>query len=188
MIDELLEKAGAHRMAQMGKANAAVSDMFSDLESWEDRDLWSDASATGSGTVAGTAAAKFEQQIRITNPRAKALHKNSVECIISETRKLSEPGLASKHHVEIQLPAGMTYAPGDHISILPINPRQNIRRALARFHLAADSVLSVLRISHGGTLGQENLSAFDVFGSYVELAQPATRRVSNHIYTIAHLD
>jgi len=182
MIDELLENAGAHRVAQMGKANAAVSDMFSDLESWEDGELWASSATAGTAKVGGASTKVEEQKITITNPRARALHRNAVECIATETRKLSAPGTALKYHVELQLPEGMLYGPGDHLSILPINPQQNIRRALARFNLARDSILSVSRISHGITPDHESLSAYDVFGSYVELAQPATRRVS-----ISHL-
>ena len=171
-IDEQLEKSGGRRVANMGKANAAVSDMFSDLESWEDGELWK-----GSSDVRDSSATETAQQINITNPRARALHQSAVECTISETRELSKPGCAMKCHVEIQLPPNMTYAPGYHLYILPTNPRQNVHRALARFHLAGDSILTVSKISWGVKLGQEHLSAFDVFGSYVELAQPATRRV-----------
>ena len=178
MIDELLENGGAHRVAQMGKANAAVSDMFSDLESWEDGQLWASSGTSGTAKVDGVSTTVEGQKITITNPRARALHHNAVECITTETRRLSSPGSVLKYHVELQIPEGMSYGPGDHLSILPINPQQNVRRALARFNLARDSVLSVSRISYGTALDNESLSAHDVFGSYVELAQTATRRVS----------
>jgi len=157
----------------MGKANAAVSDMFSDIESWEDGALW--AGQKNSIGQAANATNGKAKQITITNPRAQALHQNAFQCVATGVRKLTAPNVASKFHIEVQLPAGITYKPGDHLSVLPINPQPNVRRALAHFHLARDSVLSVSKTRQGG---QEHLSAFDIFSSYVELAQPATRRVS----------
>ena len=45
----------------------------------------------------------------------------------------------SKRHIEIALPAGMSYRAGDYLSVLPQNPRRDVERALHRFGLGADT-------------------------------------------------
>jgi cytochrome P450 / NADPH-cytochrome P450 reductase len=98
------------------------------------------------------------------------------EARIEDVEILSAPGVPEKRHVEISLPSDMTYSAGDYLAILPLNPKENIGRAMRYFGLAWDSMLT---ISSGGptTLPTDApISATDVLGAYVELAQPASKR------------
>lgn len=94
-----------------------------------------------------------------------------------ENRLLTAPGEPEKRHVEIRLPTDMVYKAGDYLAILPTNPKNNIRRAVARFGLAWDAVLNIK--ANGPTVLPTNvgITAADVLSNYVELAQPATKKV-----------
>ena len=55
----------------------------------------------------------------------------------------------SKRHIEVALPEGMTYQPGDYLAVLPLNPAAVVDRALSRFDLAYDAQV-VLQLSGVG--------------------------------------
>jgi len=77
-----------------------------------------------------------------------------------------------KRHITLKLPRGMVYKAGDYLSVLPTNPRENVRRAMARFKLDWDAVLD---ISEGGLVipKGKSISPWRVFSQYVELARLA---------------
>jgi len=79
--------------------------------------------------------------------------------------------------MEIQLPSDTCYSAGDYLAILPLNLNQNIIRAMRRFQLAWDAHITIS--TDGQTILPTNISVLvnDIFGAYVELAQPATKRV-----------
>jgi cytochrome P450/NADPH-cytochrome P450 reductase len=89
---------------------------------------------------------------------------------------VSKPGARSKRHVEIALPAGMSYRTGDYLAVLPLNPSELIQRALARFDLDYDSHV-LLSMEAGDTFLPTGtpVAAGELLGSYVELSVPATR-------------
>ena len=91
---------------------------------------------------------------------------------------MSAPGARSKRHLEIALPAGMTYRTGDYLAVLPLNPAAAVDRALSEFELAYDAQLVIHANAHTGThLPTDTpVTAGELLSSYVELSQPATRR------------
>lgn len=93
-----------------------------------------------------------------------------------EAKVLSAPGAPEKRHIEIQLPSDMSYSTGDYLAVLPLNPSETVQRVMRRFNLAWDSILKISAAA--GTILPTGvpLSAPDLFGAYVELGQPATRR------------
>lgn len=78
-------------------------------------------------------------------------------------------------HIELQLPAGMTYRAGEYLAVLPKNPLQNIERVVHHFNLPWDGSLYIKSkdtfLTHG-----TSLRIREMLGSYVELSQTATRR------------
>ncbi|MCD0449783.1 hypothetical protein LO762_11365 [Actinocorallia sp. API 0066] len=90
---------------------------------------------------------------------------------------MAAPGARSKRHLEIALPEGASYRPGDYLAVLPLNPEAVVERALARFGLAPDAGL-VLRVPEGGDsplpVGSP-VTAGELLAGYVELSRPATR-------------
>jgi cytochrome P450/NADPH-cytochrome P450 reductase len=70
----------------------------------------------------------------------------------------------------------MTYSAGDYLAILPLNPQENIQRAMRHFGLSWDSMLTLSSAGPTTLPVDQPISALDVFGAYVELAQPASKR------------
>jgi cytochrome P450/NADPH-cytochrome P450 reductase len=114
--------------------------------------------------------------VEVTTPRKTTLRQDVEEALVVSERTLTKSG-PPKKHIEIQLPSGMTYKAGDYLAILPLNPKATVSRVFRRFSLAWDSFLKIQ--SDGPTTLPTNvaISAFDVLSAYVELSQPATKRV-----------
>lgn len=70
----------------------------------------------------------------------------------------------------------MSYRAGDYLALLPLNPEELVQRAMKRFGLSWDAMLTInVRGSTMLPTGQP-ISAHDLLSAYVELSQPATRR------------
>lgn len=176
LVDATLEECGGKRLVAMGRADAAESDMFSDFEAWEDELLWP-ALANKYGAKPSDESPKSGLSIQVSTPRRTTLRQDVEEALVLSTRTLTASG-PPKMHMEVQLPAGMTYRAGDYLAVLPVNPRATVSRVFRRFDLAWDAALKIR--SDGPTTlptGGE-VSAWDVFSAYVELSQAATKRVS----------
>ena len=65
------------------------------------------------------------------------------------TARAGTPGGRSVRHLEITLPAGTTYAAGDHLGVLPRNDVSVVNRVLARFGLDAGQYVTLT--ATGGT-------------------------------------
>lgn len=179
-IDNLLNEHGGKRICERGGADAAHGDMFSDFENWEDQVFWpAVAKQYGAPDKDAQALERLPSQeldVEVSNVRTKRLRADVSEAKVLNTKVLTAPGVPPKCHIEIQLPTDMTYSSGDYLAVLPINPPENVQRVMRRFGLAWDSILTIS--AHAGTILPTNtpISAQDLFGAYVELSQPATRR------------
>ncbi|PVH68345.1 cytochrome P450 [Cadophora sp. DSE1049] len=175
LVDELLYQRGGQRIVPLKCADVAVSDTFSEFETWEDKSIWPALQGDSPPPISHNPHGSTFS-VKITYPRLKALQQTVSNAVVISTKILTSPNAPVKKHMEIQLPPGTTYKVGDYLAVLPINPQTNIQRVLARFHLAADSVLDLT--SHGPrTLtSSEPISAGDLFGQYVELSHPASSR------------
>ena len=83
-----------------------------------------------------------------------------------------------KCHMEIELPTGASYECGDYLAILPLNSEKRVRQILAYFGLPWDATITLQTTGPSTIPTNTPLSAFDVLRSYVELSQPATKKVS----------
>ncbi|KAF8418155.1 hypothetical protein EV426DRAFT_720723 [Tirmania nivea] len=92
--------------------------------------------------------------------------------LVEENVVLTAPSEPEKRHITLKLPKGMRYKAGDYLSVLPTNPRENVRRAMTRFKLDWNAVLN---ISEGGLVIPEgnNISPWRVLSKYVELGRLA---------------
>jgi cytochrome P450/NADPH-cytochrome P450 reductase len=173
-LDAALEKAGATKMVEMGTADAAQGDIFTDFETWEDKVLWPAMREKYGSSEAESPEDGLE--VEISTPRSSNLRQDVREARVEAVEVLSGEGVAEKRHIEISLPSGMTYSAGDYLAILPLNPKENIQRAMRYFGLSWDSMLT-LSTSGPTTLPiDQPMSASDVLGAYIELAQPASKR------------
>ncbi|KAJ4296385.1 hypothetical protein N0V90_006430 [Kalmusia sp. IMI 367209] len=175
-IDTAIEARGGTRIAEIGTADASKGDIFTEFEAWEDKVFWPAVKERyGASDTEGTPfEASFD--IEVSTPRSSMLRQDVREARVEAVETLSAPDAPEKRHIEISLPSGTTYSAGDYLAILPLNPKESIARAMRYFGLAWDSMLT---ISSSGptTLPTDTLiSATDILGAYVELAQPATKR------------
>jgi cytochrome P450/NADPH-cytochrome P450 reductase len=176
-LNTTLEERGATKMVEWGSTDAAQGDIFTDFETWEDKVLWpAMREKYGSSEVEGEGSLEATLDVDISSPRSTILRQDVREARVEEVEVLSGSGVAEKRHIEISLPSDMAYSAGDYLAILPLNPQENIHRAMKYFGLSWDSTLTIS--SSGPTTLPTNtpISATDVLGAYVELAQPASKR------------
>ncbi|KAJ4303024.1 hypothetical protein N0V90_001915 [Kalmusia sp. IMI 367209] len=172
LVDSAIEKHGGFRIAPIGLSDISAGNELTDFEIWEDEVFWPaliekyDAVAPeGPGL-----------SIEVTNPRKSVLHQDVREASVVSSHVLtSEKASGKKQRIEVQLPSDMTYKAGDYLAVLPVNPRENVHKVMRKFHLPWDAHLTIS--ANGRTsLPNSSIPAADIFGSYVELAQPATKR------------
>ncbi|KAF2019092.1 cytochrome P450 [Aaosphaeria arxii CBS 175.79] len=175
-LDSALEKRGASRIAPIGAADAAAGDIFTDFEAWEDQVFWPAMRERYGASEASGETYESKLDVEVSTPRSSNLRQDVREARVEEVSVLSAPGIPEKRHIEISLPSEITYSAGDYLAILPLNPKESVARAMRYFGLPWDSMLT---LSSGGPttlpVGHPT-AATDVFGAYIELAQPASKR------------
>lgn len=180
LVDEKLAQGGAQQLVKIGLSDAADSDIFTDFETWEDEVLWPalkkqyNIGESSSKDAAQAAAVKAV----ITSPRANGLRQDVSEALVMETRLLTADGEPPKKHIELKLPSDITYTAGDYLAVLPFNPKDNVRRVMRHFQLPWDAYITVETDAKLVVPTNEPISAYELLSAYVELSQPATRRVS----------
>ncbi|GAB1212843.1 hypothetical protein ATERTT37_001992 [Aspergillus terreus] len=178
LIDDLMHKAGATRLTALGTANAAVSDLFSDLELWEETNLLPALREAfpPSNSSDVESSEPHQLQICVSKPRRVDMHRGLVEAKVTAVRTLTSPDSPEKRHVEFHVQGDTTWRPGDHVNILPVNPLSTVSRVLAYFQLAPDHSITVNSFNTQGLPSATPVSATELFSSFVELSQPATRK------------
>lgn len=179
LVDTLIEERGGKRIVERGLADAADGNMFTDFDGWEDTQYWAAIEESYGGTSA-SAGAVTEPQIEVTvSPQSRStnLKQDAKSALLLENRLLTAEGEPEKRHIEVKLPTDMVYTAGDYLAILPTNPKQSVKRVVKRFGLTWDAVLNIK--ANGPTVlpTDVNITAVDVLSNYVELAQPATKKV-----------
>ncbi|KAF2176744.1 NADPH-cytochrome P450 reductase-like protein [Zopfia rhizophila CBS 207.26] len=177
LVDDLIEERGGNRIAPLGTADAAAGDIFTEFENWEDQVFWP-AMIMRYGASDPSAGSPYETslEVEISTPRSSTLRQDVREARVEAVEVLSAPGVPEKRHVEVSLPSDVTYSAGDYLAILPFNPKESISRAMRYFGLAWDSMLTITSAGPTTLPTDAPIPATDVFGAYVELAQPATKR------------
>ncbi|MEQ1929988.1 MAG: cytochrome P450 [Parvularculaceae bacterium] len=144
-IDEKLGALGAARLLPRGESDAR-EDADSQFHAFDDA-LWArlaDALKLDLATSKMEAEPLYTVEIVdqiATNP--VAFHAGAVAMTVIENRELQSGGERSTRHIEIALPAGATYRPGDHLCVVPVNTRATVRRALTRFGMEDGTFIRV---------------------------------------------
>ncbi|KAG6367722.1 hypothetical protein INS49_001917 [Diaporthe citri] len=181
-LDTQLEKLGAKRLSPMGRANTAKDDVFDSLETWLAGQLWPTLSA---GEEPQSDGIQTDTRLKVTvgeqPPRNHTPRKGFHAAVVTETRLLSSPGVAQKRHIELQLPAEISYEAGDHLHVLPTNDLSIVKRALSCFALKGNTVVTI----HPGSAScpppghiptNTPLTALELFSSYFDLRRAASTR------------
>jgi cytochrome P450/NADPH-cytochrome P450 reductase len=186
LVDGIMGARGASQICDMGLTDVAQGDMFTDFEQWEDDVFWP-AVATRYGT-AGVIVDNDDSllspslDIRFSSPRSSTLRQDVKEATVVGERLLTAPGASPKKHIEVQLPDGMTYKVGDYLAVLPVNSKESISRVMRQFQLSWDSHITIGSDRWTALPTGTAVPVYDVLGSYVELLQPATKRVGAIIH------
>lgn len=176
-IDDLLERRGGKRIAPRGGADAAHGDIFTEFETWEDQVFWpAIMNEYGASQIELDTSLEPNLDVQVSSTRPSTLRLGVKEARVIRTKTLTTPEVPPKKNIEIGLPSDMTYSSGDYLAILPLNPHENVQRVMRRFELAWDAVLTINARSETTLPTDCPIPAADLFGAYVELAQPATKR------------
>jgi cytochrome P450/NADPH-cytochrome P450 reductase len=171
-LDTSFATNGAHRISSIGLGDVAAGDIFNDFDKWQDEDFW-----PAMGPVTEDEGDAGIELVVDTSLRRSKLRQDVKEAIVVSNEVLTAQAEAEKRHIVLKLPTGMAYKTGDYLAVLPINDSRNIHRVLKRFSLPWDAMLTI-KNGENTTLPTEHpLSAAEILASYVELSQPATRRV-----------
>jgi len=180
LVDSTMEKLGGSRIARIGLTDAAEGDMFTDFETWEDEVFWpAIAERFGSAEAGEGDAVQPGLSVEISTPRSSTLRQDVKEAFVVDASDLTSPGASPKKHMEVQLPTDLRYAAGDYLAVLPLNPKEIVHRAMRRFRLPWDAHITISSVGRTTLPTNVSIPADDVLGAYVELAQPATKRVGH---------
>ncbi|GGD09398.1 bifunctional cytochrome P450/NADPH--P450 reductase [Pontibacillus salipaludis] len=180
LIDEQMAEKGATSIATRGEGDAS-DDFEGQYEAWEE-ELWIKLAETfdldlegDTGQTANALTVEFVDGVTST-PLAKD-HK-AFTARVSQNKELQgETSERSTRHLDIQLPAGVSYKEGDHLGLIPQNNQELVDRVLRRFSLDGKTFM-VLSGSSGKTAHlplDHPVSISDLMTHYVELQEPATR-------------
>ena len=148
--------------------------MFGDFEDWLDNDFWPCQAPNDGDTDPGNA-----MSIEIsTHARASSLRYDVSIGTVQENKTLTFPGEPAKCHLKVRLPSGSAYECGDYLAVLPLNSEKNVHRIITHFKLPWDAVVTLKTKGPSTIPANTPLPIYDLLRSYVELAQPATRKVS----------
>lgn len=180
-MNELVRENGGNRLCDIGVADAANSDMFTDFDGWGETAFWPAIVAKFGGGPEQTVKSKSALQVEVSSGvRASTLGLQLEEGFVVENKLLTKPGVPTKRLLRFKLPSDMAYQCGDYLAVLPVNPSTVVRRAIRRFDLPWDAILRVQKSSSGSAPPSIPLdtpiSAFELLSTYVELSQPASKR------------
>ncbi|KAF7588493.1 hypothetical protein BBP40_005661 [Aspergillus hancockii] len=176
LVDTIFQQAGAHCVAEIGLADAANGDIFTSFETWEDEVLWPALAQRYSAASEEGADKAAQVDATVSTPRLLTLRQDLKEAVVVDARDLTTGEESVKRHVEIRLPEGVSYQPGDYLAVLPVNPKESVHRAMRRFGLARDAHITITTKRQTSLPSNEPVSAYEILSAYIELAQPATKR------------
>ena len=190
LIDTRLEAHGAQRLHPRGEGDAR-DDFDGQFEAWQEP-LWG-AVATALGVELAPAEAAEPAHLvveLVAGPDAGAREDGhgARPMRVAVNRELHAkagpfPSERSTRHIELELPAGVSYRAGDHLGVAPRNPDALVARVAARFGL--DPASHVILRRDGGRPGFLPVGApialARLLGEYVELQDVASRR---HLQTM----
>jgi cytochrome P450 / NADPH-cytochrome P450 reductase len=182
LVDDGLAALGATRLVERGFSDAAMGDILTPFEDWIEKKLLPalplSEGVSGSSLDPPTLSVEPKVDLELSSrDRASHLQHNVQWGSVVDVRCLTPPGQPEKRHIEIQLTENMSYHVGDYLVVLPLNPDDQVKRVVKRFSLPWDSVISIS--GEGSTILPTStpLPLVELLKGYVELSEPATRKV-----------
>ena len=178
IVDEMLAKNGAKRLAERVALDVTSGNVFDFLDNWQEKDFWPKLGSESSSDCQGVR----ELPMEVDNQARAALLKQDVQAAqVSAAELLTTPGAPRKRHIEILLPSGLTYRAGDYLAVLPMNSPQVVKRVMKRFKLPWDTTINIKPGANTTLPTGQLLSVHDVLTSMLELGQPITSRAMQSV-------
>ncbi|CAM1509566.1 Fc.00g033050.m01.CDS01 [Cosmosporella sp. VM-42] len=176
LLDARLEELGASRVASLGLTDAAEGNTLSDFEIWEDEVFWPGVIQRYGVAESAEAISGPSLSVKISTVRTSTLQRDMQEAHVVDARDFCAPSAAPKRHLEVQLPSGITYQAGDYLNVLPVNPKENVDRAMRRFRLTWDDHVTIMPGGRTSLPTNVPIPVSYILGAYVELESPATKK------------
>jgi cytochrome P450/NADPH-cytochrome P450 reductase len=186
LIDTQLAQHGAQRMYQRG-AGDTRGDFDRDYRAWYGA-LWPSVTAAlalpNNVAQAQTTGPRFSVALvnkQAANPIITSYSATAMTVRVNRERQHRDgerPSARSTRHLEIALPAGVTYKTGDHLGVVPRNGLDQLRRVLLRFKLDAGLYLTITPHTNASTYlpVNEPVPLLGVLANRVELQDVAALR------------
>jgi cytochrome P450/NADPH-cytochrome P450 reductase len=186
MIDERMAALGAERIVPRAEGDAR-EDLDGQFQSWL-APLWPNVAQGLKLDLDFSSAEKAEPLYSveiISEPQAHGIAATAGALPMQVTKNIelqnktgASPSERSTRHIEVALPKGVQYRPGDHLSVVASNAPQLVERVEKRFGFDANSHIR-LSASEGRRsalpLG-EVVSVRRLLSDYLELQEVATRK------------
>ncbi|WP_336987058.1 bifunctional cytochrome P450/NADPH--P450 reductase [Altererythrobacter aquiaggeris] len=183
-IDTRLAQLGARRIAETRELDAR-GDIDTRFHDWLDAIIPQMGAEFGIDLAGDNdAIAQPLYSVEITqsvtaNPVADRIGAHEVEVISNtELKDISQDEGRSTSHIEVALPQGVNYTPGDHLCVVPVNDEAVVSRLLKRFKLDHDTYVRIESRSEmrGPFPSGSTFSVRHLARSAGELQAVATRR------------
>jgi len=180
LIDELFAKKGANRFSPRGESDAS-EDFEKHVEDWKER-MWQDMlmlyKLEMKADVESIRPPLDVQFVHEMDSVPLVLAHDAAPAQVLENRELQLAGSdRSTRHLELQLPAGMTYQEGDHLGVLPKNRAETVKRIVTRF--ALNEKQQILLTADGRDMAHlpmdQPITISDLLYYCVDVQGPATR-------------
>ncbi|KAI0427039.1 cytochrome P450 [Xylaria sp. FL1042] len=173
LIDETMSKLGAKRIIPAQFVDAK-EDATGPWEDWRDELL---ASFSGGSQPVIATAPELEVIVEAPETADLLAGEQLSTGLVKENKQIAGPEVGSaKKHIEIELPEGVTYEPGDYLVVLPTNPPDLVRRATTHFKLNMDDIITIKGTSKAFLTTSRPSTVVEILGTRVELATPASKR------------
>jgi cytochrome P450/NADPH-cytochrome P450 reductase len=185
LIDERLAALGAERLYPRGEGDAR-EDFDGQFQAWQDPLLGTLAKALGVELAPAEAALAEHLTVESVeggegSPFVDSLGARAMRVAVNRelhVRDGADPSPRSTRHLELELPAGVSYRAGDHLGVIPRNAEALVARVAARFGLEPAASIR-LRLPGGRKTFlpvDQAVRVAHLLGDYVELQDPATRK------------
>lgn len=182
MIDETILARGGTRIVPLEKCDVADGNVVDVFDTWRDATLWPALTSVSKEELE-----KQQEQPRTvieiaSGERNSTVRREMTQATVVETRRLTK-GEPEKGHISFQLPMGTTYRAGDYFGVLPLNPPSNIERVLKRFNIPLRTAIKLGSSTMSAIPTDVWIAAHDILQGYVELSQPASKKVTTSHHT-----
>lgn len=193
LIDEHMQRIGAKRIGALGEGDAR-DDIDDEFQTWltEMRPLVADEFGIDAGDLAANDEPLYDVEVltqTTESPLVKQTGARHAEILVNrelQNREGKNASERSTRHIEVDLPDGMAYRPGDHLCVVPVNAPDLVERAAGRFGMSPQTAirLSASSAEHSQLPTDRPVALAELFGSWLELQSVATRKdveaLANH--------